>query len=215
MTGIYIITCLINGRRYIGSAINIEKRWSEHLRMLRGNYHDNSKLQRAWNKYTEEQFTFTIIELCEPDSLLPREQHYLDTWLDAQCPSRFRVKAFNLTPTAGSQLGFRHSDKTRELFSQQRQGEKHPNYGKRTSKETKQKIREQLLGKCRPDLQGKGNGMFGYSGDKNLNAKLSRQDYQDILDWLRYWPDVSQVSIGKMYNVTDVTISNIRRGKTW
>ena len=214
-SGIYLITCLANQRRYIGSAIDITKRQTEHLRMLRGNYHDNTKFHRAWNKYGEDQFIFSIIEFCSERSLIIREQYYLDGWLGAQDPSQFRIKAFNLTPTAGSQLGFRHSAETKRLLSQQRQGSKHPNYGKNTTEQAKEKMRDKLLGKPRPDISGKRNGMFGRNGVKNPNAKLSQEEYEEILDWLQYWPEVSQVSIAKMYGVSDNHISLIRRGKTW
>lgn len=40
MIGVYLITNNINGKMYIGSSINIERRWKEHLRDLRnGNHH--------------------------------------------------------------------------------------------------------------------------------------------------------------------------------
>src|SRR5258707_535337 len=63
-SGIYCIENLVNGKKYIGLSINIEDRWYVHKTTLRGNYHDNSYLQNAWNKYGENNFECWIIEKC-------------------------------------------------------------------------------------------------------------------------------------------------------
>ena len=57
-SGIYKITCLQNGRVYVGQAINIKDRWTSHMQCLNRNKHHNIHLQRAWNKYGEECFKF-------------------------------------------------------------------------------------------------------------------------------------------------------------
>jgi group I intron endonuclease len=78
MIGIYRIKNLINGKCYYGSSKNIEKRWSKHKRELNNNIHINCKLQRAWNKYGENNFSFEIVEECNINILLETEQKYLD-----------------------------------------------------------------------------------------------------------------------------------------
>jgi len=78
-SGVYKITCTANGKIYVGSAINLQKRWAFHLWELRSNRHGNSRLQHAWNKYSESVFEFEIIELVMPWSRKDREQHWLDT----------------------------------------------------------------------------------------------------------------------------------------
>lgn len=77
--GIYCIENLINHKKYIGSSINIYQRWSNHKSDLRGNRHHNNHLQDAWNKYGENNFKFSIIELCDEAEIKEREQYYLDT----------------------------------------------------------------------------------------------------------------------------------------
>lgn len=77
-SGIYKITCLENGRFYIGSAKNFKKRWSRHLNDLRNNKHDNVHLQRAYNKYGRDGFSFEVVEECDIGDLLILEQFYLD-----------------------------------------------------------------------------------------------------------------------------------------
>jgi group I intron endonuclease len=78
MIGIYRIKNLINGKCYYGSSKNIEKRWSVHKRELNNNTHINCILQRAWDKYGENNFIFEIIEECDTNVLFETEQKYLD-----------------------------------------------------------------------------------------------------------------------------------------
>src|SRR5258705_1470084 len=77
-SGIYKITCTANGKMYVGSAVNLLKRWSFHLWELRNNRPDNSRLQNAWNKYGESTFEFEIIEVAMSWSRKDREQYWLD-----------------------------------------------------------------------------------------------------------------------------------------
>lgn len=79
VSGIYCIINLKNGKRYIGSSKNIRQRLWSHRAELRHNKHDNPHLQSAWNKHGEQFFDYFIIEECTIESLLTREQHYIDT----------------------------------------------------------------------------------------------------------------------------------------
>ena len=78
MIGIYKIENIINNKVYIGSSNNIERRWKEHIRLLNNNEHHSIKLQRAWNKYGENAFEFSVLEECDADRLLYLEQYYID-----------------------------------------------------------------------------------------------------------------------------------------
>ena len=76
-SGIYMIKNMINGKVYIGQAVNIERRWNEHISELNGNRHINTHLQRAWNKYGADNFIFNIVEECPKDELNDREIYYI------------------------------------------------------------------------------------------------------------------------------------------
>ena len=52
-SGIYKILNKINGKFYIGSAVNFKRRFARHKRLLNINCHPNEYLQNAWNKYWE------------------------------------------------------------------------------------------------------------------------------------------------------------------
>jgi len=58
---IYQIKCNITGKAYIGSTINIKKRWQDHFSNLKRNTHVNKYLQSAYNKYGESTFSKIII----------------------------------------------------------------------------------------------------------------------------------------------------------
>ena len=77
--GVYKITNLVNGKIYVGSSKDIGQRWNQHKEYLNKNIHGNTHLQRAWDKYGENNFKFEIIEECEPVVRFEREQFYLNT----------------------------------------------------------------------------------------------------------------------------------------
>lgn len=76
--GIYCIENLVNHKKYIGQSIDIYRRWGDHKNELNGNRHRNTYLQRAWNKYGEENFSFYILEVCDKSLLDNREVYYIE-----------------------------------------------------------------------------------------------------------------------------------------
>ena len=103
-SGIYKLN--INNRIYIGSAINLPKRLQQHYNDLCKNRHHNIHLQRAFNKY--KILSFEILEIIiDKKELIKKEQYYIDTL----------KPTLNIAPMAGSQLGFKHSKKTKERLS--------------------------------------------------------------------------------------------------
>lgn len=129
-TGIYKIRNIINGNIYIGSAVNINGRWSQHISRLKMRKHHSNHLQNAWNKYGSDAFEFLVIEECEVSKLIEREQYFIDTL----------SPKYNICRTAGSPLGIKHSTETRAKISEVRKGVKH-------STETRAKMSEAKKGK--------------------------------------------------------------------
>ena len=77
-TGIYEIVNKINNKRYIGQAIDIEKRLNTHKKELLHNKHHNLILQGDFNTYGIESFEFNIVKLCEEEFLNTMEKHYIE-----------------------------------------------------------------------------------------------------------------------------------------
>lgn len=118
--GIYKIENLVNGKIYIGQSKHIKQRWSEHKKELRRNNHGNDYLQRAWNKYGEENFKHTVIEECSEDELDEREIYYINLYNSFESDI-----GYNLTSGGGRNKII--SDCTRQKLSQNMLGENHPN----------------------------------------------------------------------------------------
>lgn len=80
MMGIYQINNIINGKKYIGSSVNIMSRWEQHLNNLNYNTHHSHLLQKDWDKYSIQDFAFQVLEVVEDKrKLLEREQDWIDS----------------------------------------------------------------------------------------------------------------------------------------
>jgi group I intron endonuclease len=79
--GIYAIECSVDGKVYIGSSINVEHRWKQHLYNLTHNRHSSCKLQNAWNVYGEAAFECVFLEkVTDLEKLTAVEQKYIDSY---------------------------------------------------------------------------------------------------------------------------------------
>lgn len=126
-SGIYIIKNSINEKVYVGSAICLSKRWTVHKSYLNSNNHHSKRLQRAWNKYGQENFEFIPIQFCGKEDLIKYEQYWINHF-------NSYLAGYNGTPIAGSRLGSTHDEATREKISINRRGKgtgaNNCNYGK-------------------------------------------------------------------------------------
>jgi len=111
-SGIYAITCLSNGKCYVGSATNLRGRLNAHLHVLRKGKHRGPRLQNAWDKHGGNAFFYEILEIVSDKALLvQREQLHIDLLGAAG------VWGYNTAPHAGSMLGFKMSTATRAQMS--------------------------------------------------------------------------------------------------
>jgi group I intron endonuclease len=152
-SGIYKITNIKNNKFYIGSAINISRRWYEHKNNLKYNRHCNRILQNSFNKYGYENFIYEVLEYVDDiNNLILREQY----WFDLLNPT------FNIAKIAGNSLGIKHSEETKKKISELKKGiklsEEHKKKigiasknrkRKKHSEETRKKISEVTKGKKR------------------------------------------------------------------
>ncbi len=117
--GIYCITNTKSQKRYVGSSVNIEKRWKQHRIDLRGGRHHSRYLQAAWGKYGEGAFRFEIVTTCEREDLIAQEQF----WIDAFQAADYK-HGYNLAPVADSALGTKRSAETKAKLSASHKGYK-------------------------------------------------------------------------------------------
>lgn len=104
MTGIYAIINTINGKRYVGQAVNIKNRINGHFKRLRAEKHHCAHLQSAFQKYGQERFTYSVLEECPVEALTEREQYWMDYYRDRGL--------YNTAPAAGSNIGLKFGPET-------------------------------------------------------------------------------------------------------
>lgn len=134
-SGVYQILNLVNGKRYIGSSICLERRLSTHLRNLRKGMHSNNYLQQAWNKYGEDSFSFKVLQICSKYDLIFREQAFLDFY---DCSNS--DNGYNFRSIAESNFGCHHRKDTKEKISNSEKG-------KQISEQTKLKLSSTFFSK--------------------------------------------------------------------
>lgn len=124
MPGIYKIENSVNGRVYVGSAVNLNNRWAVHRHSLERGTHHSTKLQRAWEKHGAGSFSFSVIELVDDKkALIEREQFWLDTLRCVQV-------GYNELAVAGSSAGRKFKAETLQKMSEQRKGRLHTDEAK-------------------------------------------------------------------------------------
>jgi len=116
--GIYKIVNTSNGRTYIGSSIDLNARWRNHLSKLKNNKHCNSFLQNDFNKCQVSDFLYVILETCKEDDLIVKEQSYIDLNYDNQ------IHCYNLRRRAESNRGWKHAAETKKRMRQARKENK-------------------------------------------------------------------------------------------
>lgn len=105
MSGIYRWVNLLNGNSYVGSSVNLVRRLKEYYSIYyleNEGKKNNSRIYRAILKIGYSNFRIEILEYCDREILIEREQLYLDTL----------QPEYNILKTAGSLHGFKHSEAT-------------------------------------------------------------------------------------------------------
>jgi group I intron endonuclease len=188
---VYKFTCLPTKRIYIGSSIMCLKRKNEHYRDLRNNRHHCTRLQRAYNVHGKSNLIFEVLEYCNYEEIIQREQHYLDTLLFAQeyinsgrKDNRFRILGMNIKPIAGSSLGHKwsmesrlkitgrkRSEEFKAKLSKSLSGENHPLFGTKLSDKHKK-----IFSDMAKERVGEKNHFYGkvHSSDTKLRMSLAK-----------------------------------------
>ena len=134
--GIYKIENVVNGKVYVGQSLDIESRWKNHIYHLNKGDSPNSYLQRSWDKYGIDSFSFSIIESCAADELNSREIYWIDKFNSYEC-------GYNLTKGGGGTAGYKlTADQVTRLRSALKGKPKSETYRKAMSERVKRWIQE-------------------------------------------------------------------------
>ncbi len=167
-SAIYAIRNKTNGRSYVGSAVNLCRRWKYHKNRLRCQKHHSAHLQSAWNLYGEEAFEWVMLEnltaRCAGKSkseivlILYEREEVWEKKLQSEsgCYNVRAIAASNLgvkysdeakRKMGAWQVGKKHSEETRAKISAARKGQPSPNKGKTFSAEIRKRMSEGGRGK--------------------------------------------------------------------
>ena len=167
---IYIITCIITSKQYVGITKNLSKRWSQH-KSCKKDY----PLHHAIRKYGIENFVFTHIA----DAFNVECAYAIEIMLIAE-HNTMAPNGYNLTSGGDGVRGkawtkeekLQKSQHMKEYMASLTTEERVKKFssftGKKHSEEVKKRIAE---GNRKPRPQssqpGEKNAMFGMNGDKN------------------------------------------------
>jgi group I intron endonuclease len=173
--GIYRIANTTNGKVYVGSAVNLRRRWNGHRRLLRLGEHHSRPLQAAWNKYGESAFSFAVIEdVSDPKLLIDMEQKWLDTLESG--------RYYNVCLVAGSSLGKSLSPETRKKISQAKTGKPNGQLGAKRTPEQVARIAAGQMGKKMP-RHAVEKTRAAHIGRKNTPETLQRMKAAALRRW--------------------------------
>lgn len=173
-SGIYVIQNIVNNKIYIGSSVNMHKRRISHYNCLRRGVHNNVKLQNAFNKYGESNFTFSVIECIKDKSnLIEREQVWLDFFKPEYniCPSANKLIVSEETKLrlSLSHIGNKHTEESKKKIGAASKGNKY-RAGVKLSEEHKKAISNAVIGKR--GRKGKDNPLYGKKRPKEVIDKV-------------------------------------------
>lgn len=137
---------------YIGQSADLSKRFRKYFTISYLKSRKELIISRALLKYEHANFSVAILEYCDKSDLLVREQYYLD---------KFNPQ-YNILKIAGSSLGFKQSEVTKEKISKAFKGIYYPSgegdksalFGRTHTEETKKKMSLSRTGENNP-LYGK------------------------------------------------------------
>lgn len=160
---IYKITCLVNGKIYVGQTRQkLSKRISKHKYFSK---RGRPGVDAAIAKYGWENFTVEVLEVCPVKMLNEREIFWIRE-LNSKAPN-----GYNLTDGGDGCTGFKHTAESRAKISANHadcSGEKNAFYGKHHSEESCKKISANHA-----DVSGEKNPNYGKKPSPETLAKMS------------------------------------------
>lgn len=144
-SGVYVWKNLVTGSIYVGSSIDLGRRFREYYRFdLLANKRPNSIIHRALLKYGYSFFSLEILEYCDKQETFVREQYYLD----------LLQPEYNICKVAGVYAGYKHSEEIRREMSESRRGINNSFFGKTHTDETKSIISAERRNRLVPPVPG-------------------------------------------------------------
>lgn len=223
--GIYKLISKKTLEFYIGSSQNLQKRKSDHFSLLKNNKHPNKYLQSVYNK--REDIYFEIIEECNIENLIEREQYYIDTlfpkynlrpiaesnkgWKMSN-ESKTKISSFNKGKTLSEEHRKAISDKNKIVLKGRKLSEEHiesirqVRTGWKLSDITKEKIRQKAIGRDKGKI-------LSDSTKEKIGLAFSKKVYQYTKEGIFLKEYISCSEAYRLTNISNSSIAACCRGK--
>lgn len=224
MIGIYKITNNINGHSYIGQSIHIEERFKEHKKPYNWEREKNKPLYIAFQKYGLENFSFDIIEECQPNQLDIKEQYWIEYYNTYQ-------NGYNVTVGGETNYGQNHPghkltkkdviDIRTRYANLERKKDVYLLYNQRIGQSGFGKIwKGQTWKEIMPEVYTKENKEYHLHdtaniGSQNSRARLTEQDVKDIRLRRKNGENMSHVYEDYKDKITKGSFSNVWTYQNW
>lgn len=225
ISGVYKIVNSVSNKVYVGSAVNIEKRWLRHLRDLKRGRHPNHKLEEDYNLLGEDSFLIEVIKELPIEELVAAEQQYMDTMSAAYGTGIL----YNIRTLSQSTLGIRHKEDTKLKISATSAGRWS---GRKHSPETKEKMSQsakalkrnpEVLSRRRIEndeelhstiekFEAMGNFLVMDRSIRKGKGSLSKEQMQQIRDLYSMNPKIAYRSIARLYDINKTRVKYILFG---
>lgn len=154
ISGVYFIRNAQTQKVYVGSSVDIYRRWKSHIYDLNRNAHHSTHLQNAWNAYGESTFEFLLAESASNDKDLSAVEqkwiHIFNAYENGYncCPIAGNVGRLPKTEAHKRAIGDAHKGKKRSPQARANMSAAARKRSSRgpTSEETKKRISEAKKG---------------------------------------------------------------------
>lgn len=210
--GVYEFLNTVNGHRYVGSAMRLERRCVDHVRLLNLGKHINPYLQAAWTKYGFQAFEIKPLLFCSDDNLLFYEQRAMDILKPEYNIAKFAgapMRGRTATPETRAKLA--EAGKGRPVSEEARLKISAANRGRKRSPEALAKLSARMKGT---------QYHLGHSHSAEAKAKVSaantgRKRSPEVIEKLRIAMLGNKYSLGKTHSIeARAKMSASRMGNT-
>lgn len=210
--GIYLLYNNCTSKFYIGSSNSLSRRLKDYYQTSK--LSDNRYISKSIIKYGQNNFSLFILEtsICTKDiSILDREQYYINLY-NPEYNIVINVTEIN--------IGYKHTNKSKELISESKKGDKNPFFNKKHTELTKIHLSESKKGDKNPmfnkekslefmyhatrDKSGENNPMYGKTKSPETLLKIRK---------CIYVYDVNSKNLIIKYDSFKVAIEDLKIGK--
>jgi|SRR5208282_1073649 len=196
--GVYLIHNILNNKIYVGKAVDIGRRWKEHVSMASNPNAHKYPIHRAIKKYGKNNFVFSILQIFDDEMIALEAEKY---WIQYYA-SNNKNFGYNITEGGEGISGYHHSPESREKMRVSQTG----------------KIRSPQhrvnIGLCRLGTRHTTTTIKKLSGENGSRTKLTNELIKEIRA-LYATGNYSHRTLAKMFNISKTQITNILSNKQW